>query len=745
MHVSVLCVLLLLAGEVFAQPFTLVNAFSNLTFTRPVLVTHAGDGTNRVFVVQQNGLIRMFQNDSTVSTASTFLNLTNKITSVGNEQGLLGLAFHPNFRENGYLYVNYTATGTGRTVVARYNLLPGNPSKADSLSEVKLLEVYQPFTNHNAGMILFGNDGHLYITLGDGGSGGDPGNRAQNVDSLLGKILRINVDSSATGTNYVVPPDNPFVGIPGRDEIFATGFRNPWRISVDPVSGQIWVGDVGQGAWEEIDLLEKGKNYGWRCYEGNATYNTTGCGSMSNYTFPVKVYANSSPDIAVTGGYIYRGHRRPDLAGAYVYADYGSGKIWRLRYNGGVVSDEALLIDAPFSLSSFGTDELGELYMCNLGGGTIHRFAGGPPTANTILVEPGYKSHNVVADDTLRWRSAPGALSYWLQVARDPAFDTLVVSDSTLTDTTFSANSLSTSTRYYWRVRVKNANGWGIGTTIWSFTTALPPPAAPALLAPSNGVTAQPTSLNLHWMPVPGAGTYHVQLADDSLFGTVQVDLPAVTDTFAVVNGLQHSTTFYWRVRAIGGGGPGPWSDTWWFRTRLETTGSYEVRAGWNVVSVPLTVNNTRSSVLFPTSVSGAYGFQRNTGYVLRDSLQYGIGYWVKFDMLQMVQITGIVREQDTVSVFAGWNLVGAFSVPVDTQQVIQNPPGVLVSPFYKYGGTYEAADSLMPAKGYWVKASGPGQIIFIAPQPQASKQTPATVRPTPDEDLIQLQRNGDR
>jgi glucose/arabinose dehydrogenase len=361
----------------FSQPIQLVNAFPNLRFTKPLFVTHPNDGTDRIFVVQQDGLIRVFANDSAVSSNSTFLDISDKISSSSGEQGLLGLAFHPDYKENGYFFVDYTAPNPRRTVVARYSVMSGNSNKADSLSELKLLEIDQPFSNHNGGMLMFGKDGYLYIGMGDGGSGGDPYGNAQNLGVLLGKILRINVDSSSATTNYAIPPDNPFKGNTQgyREEIYAWGMRNPWRFSQDPVTDQIWVGDVGQDDWEEVDLLENGLNYGWRMMEGTHCYNPrTGC-DQTGLTPPIKEYPHSSGDCSITGGYVYRGKIRPDFVGAYIYGDYCTGRIWMLRYQDGQVTTDSLLIQAPFEISSFGADQKNELYVCNYSGGTIHCFA----------------------------------------------------------------------------------------------------------------------------------------------------------------------------------------------------------------------------------------------------------------------------------------------------------------------------------------------------------------------------------
>jgi hypothetical protein len=334
-------------------------------------MTNSPDLTNRNFVVQQNGLIRVFQNDSNVNTSSTFLNVSNKI-STGSERGLLGLAFHPNYASNGYFYIDYTQVTTGNTIIARYRVSTTDPNKADSLSEQVLLNIYQPYSNHNGGNLLFGLDGYLYINMGDGGSAGDPGNRAQNLDSLLGKILRVDVDNPSGGNNYGIPPTNPFAGGGGRKEIFTWGMRNPWRMTQDPVTGILWCGDVGQNLYEEVDIIENGKNYGWRIMEGLHCYNpSTGC-NQTGLTLPVKEYAHGSSHCSVTGGYVYRGSRRPDLTGRYIYGDYCSGYIWKLKYEGGIVTEDALLTTTPSSLLSFGKDLNNELYMCC--GSAIYRF-----------------------------------------------------------------------------------------------------------------------------------------------------------------------------------------------------------------------------------------------------------------------------------------------------------------------------------------------------------------------------------
>ncbi len=340
-------------------------AFPNLTFNQPVGIASSGDGTSRLFVIEQTGIIRVFQNSRTVSSSSVFLDITSRVL-YGGEQGLLGLAFHPNYAVNGYFYVDYVADNPRRTVIARYSVSTNNPNQALINSEFILLQIDQPFTNHKGGQLAFGADGYLYIGMGDGGSGGDPYGNGQNRASLLGKILRINVDSPSQGRNYSIPPDNPYAGntLGYREEIYAYGFRNPWRFSFDQPTGRFWVADVGQNQREEIDLVGKGKNYGWNIMEGTLTYSS---GSQVGLELPVWEYSHAE-GIAIIGGYVYRGANLTGLFAKYVYGDYGSGKIWALQYEGVAEPVNTLLVDTNLNLSSFGLDERNDLYFCALDG-----------------------------------------------------------------------------------------------------------------------------------------------------------------------------------------------------------------------------------------------------------------------------------------------------------------------------------------------------------------------------------------
>ncbi len=339
-------------------------------FSDPLSLQHVND--DRLFVVEQGGRIKIIQGDGTVNVVP-FINISGLISS-GNERGLLGLAFHPDYANNGYFYVNYTKPN-GDTQVSRFSVDSGNPDLADVNSELPIIGYAQPFSNHNGGNLAFGPDGYLYISSGDGGSGGDPGNRAQNINLLLGKLLRIDVDNPSGGNNYGIPADNPFVGNPNaREEIWAYGLRNPWRFSFDFTENNLWIADVGQGNWEEINrasVSEAGLNYGWRCYEGSQPFNTQDCPPQSELTFPIAEYSHAN-GCSISGGYVYRGSIYTDIAGFYFFADYCSGLI-------GTVDSAGNLIDhGDFSGNwvSFGEDVNKELYIIDIGG-SIYKIKGG--------------------------------------------------------------------------------------------------------------------------------------------------------------------------------------------------------------------------------------------------------------------------------------------------------------------------------------------------------------------------------
>jgi glucose/arabinose dehydrogenase len=361
--------MVLIVNPDISGQYTLQNAFPNLSFDQALFLTHSGDGTNRIFVIERDGIVKVFPNSPSASNTKIFLDITDRVSTSGSEMGLLGLAFHPDYESNGYFYVNYTASNPRRTIVSRFEVT-SNPDSADKDTEFEIISFSQPYENHNGGWIGFRpSDGYLYIAAGDGGDSGDPQNHAQRINTLLGKILRLDVDGSSP---YAIPPTNPFYDSTNAEvkkEIYAWGFRNPWRCSFDPVTDLFFAGDVGQNQWEEIDVVEIGKNYGWRCYEGNHNYNLSGC-NYPEYIDPVWEYDHGE-GYSVTGGYVYRGSGVPSLVGKYIYADYGTRKVWSLEGLNPPTND--LLLTAPGSVTSFGVDENNELYITSFND-NIYRF-----------------------------------------------------------------------------------------------------------------------------------------------------------------------------------------------------------------------------------------------------------------------------------------------------------------------------------------------------------------------------------
>jgi glucose/arabinose dehydrogenase len=333
----------------------------------PVDIQFPGDGTGRMFVLEQAGRIRLVDNGQLAATP--FLDLTDRVHSTGNEQGLLGLAFDPHYTDNGFFYVNYTGE-LGATFISRFRVT-SDPNRADPGSEKNLLHISQPFANHNGGVLAFGPDGYLYAGLGDGGSADDPFGNGQNTDTLLGKILRIDV---AGGDPYAIPADNPFVNGGGKPEIWAYGLRNPWRLSFDRATGDLYIADVGQDAWEEVDYVPAGQggglDFGWNYREGMHPFRGSPPATLQ-LTYPVAEYSHAEGGCSVTGGYVYRG-AMPEWLGIYLYGDFCSGIIWGLMKSDGGWQHR-VLFDSGANITTFGQDGSGEIYLASRGG-TIYRL-----------------------------------------------------------------------------------------------------------------------------------------------------------------------------------------------------------------------------------------------------------------------------------------------------------------------------------------------------------------------------------
>lgn len=399
---SLFCALLTFGGALHAQPLPKVQlrpAFPALTLDHPVWMTEAPDGSGRLFLVEQGGRILILGKGTDGSKTNEFLNIVDRHPFASYEEGLLSLAFHPAFKSNGLCYIyysqqnsNHNAMYPGRSVVSELKISAADTNRVDMKSERILLEIQQPFANHKAGLLTFGPDGFLYLPLGDGGLGCDPFNNAQNSASLLGKMLRLDVNTRANiqrgketvASPYGIPADNPWVGEPdmnglgARHEVYAWGLRNPWRYSFDRQTGEIWAGDVGQDLWEEVDLIVKGGNYGWNVREGFHHFKPGPPGAQ--YIDPVIEYPHK-PELlkespfpkhgigaCVIGGYVYRGAKYPALQGVYLYADFALGSIFGLRYDKGKVTEYGTLLDQPKNISSFAQDADGELYVLTFDG-----------------------------------------------------------------------------------------------------------------------------------------------------------------------------------------------------------------------------------------------------------------------------------------------------------------------------------------------------------------------------------------
>lgn len=446
-----------------AQP--LVSKRTYMTgFSQPLDIVNAGDGSNRLFILQKNGQVRIIR-DSAIEPVA-FLDIADSILDDGSEQGLLSLAFHPLYETNRMFFVYYTNT-EGDITLTRFQASAANPDLADETTGKILLTIPKNATNHNGGDLNFGADGYLYFGTGDGGGGGDPDNNAQDGDTLLGKLIRIDVDTIETAPYYTIPATNPYVSNPNvRDEIWALGLRNPWRWSFDRLNNNMWIADVGQNQWEEVNFVPGtsagGLNFGWRCYEGNHPLNTTGCGPIGNYVFPVHEY-NHDSGFSVTGGFVYRGAEFPALNGYYLMSDFGSGHLWKIISNGSGGWHVSRQDNFQTNVVTYGEAENGELYFATLGG-TIFRVEGpvGAPLPVTLVNFQAQSGTGVV---NLSWETSfeQNLKQFEVQFSEDNQEFTLagvVPALNTLRGETYRFNhTVFNKQRVYYRLKMVDIDG----------------------------------------------------------------------------------------------------------------------------------------------------------------------------------------------------------------------------------------------------------------------------------------------
>lgn len=442
----------LFAAKVSAQQVILEDAFPGVEVNSLLGMEVSDDNSSYVYLVSRSAEIYRVDTEADSYEQELWLDISDRTVS-GGERGLLGLAFHPDFPENNTFYVNYTAPNPLRTVISRFTVDIDGGLQADPDSEEVLLEFNQPLNNHNGGDLAFGPDGHLYIATGDGGGGGDPENNGQDTSTLHGNILRIDVN---TEQGYNIPPDNPFFGSQeGEDEIFAWGLRNPWRISFDRETGDFWVADVGQNAWESLYIVENGKNYGWNIVEGSHCYPIGSTCDTNGLEMPLFEYNHDEGDRSVTGGFVYRGSNNPALTGKYIYGDFISGRVWALNYD--TEQEEVLsnveLINSPRNISSFGEDANGEIYLLDLSTGRVYDIIASPIAPDILSPEDGATEGG---DHSITWSEVQGAETYQVQVASDNDFNSIEFQDEV---TQPAVNTTLDDGTYYVRVRAQNSAG----------------------------------------------------------------------------------------------------------------------------------------------------------------------------------------------------------------------------------------------------------------------------------------------
>ncbi len=662
----------------------------------PVCIAFPPDGSNRIFFSEKNaGRVRIIRHDSLLTTPFVTVSVTNS-----GEQGLLGLTFHPNYPDTPYIYIFYTRSVDRANMVVRYTDQNGVGVSPDTLMVIPRLN---GASNHNGGNIHFGPDGKLYVTVGENA---DPANSQDTSNSnKRGKIHRINADGS-------IPLDNPFPG----NSLFVYGCRNSFDFTFDLPTGKMYSSENGPSCNDEVNLIVAGGNYGWP-NDGNCSYS-----GNPQYKRPLYYWPSNLP--AVTGITVYRGSAFPALNGKMLVSCYNQSSVFQFNLNASGDS----ITSAPTTFLNYGSalDDVdvgpdGYIYIANGSyDGTSHLLRlrpiiSVPPTP--LLISPLNGAVNQARRPTLSWHKSTDAATYHLQVSADSSFSTFIFNDSTLTDTTKLLSPLSYYTQYFWRVKAINSAGKSSFTSAWKFTTIILTPTIPVLASPLNQATELPTDVTLVWYSSDRAETYHLLVSTDSLFGSTLYDVSSLTDTFKLINLLDVNTTYYWKVNATNAGGTSSFSVAWNFTTAgIDTTETIAINNRWNLLSLPVYIPNHTKSELFPGAISNAFEFVTNIGYIVRDTLTNGKGFWLKYPDSSGLSntLTGGVVLEDTINVVLGWNLIGSISDSLQGISVQSLPPGIIESSFYGFNNGYISTPNVIaPGRGYWVKVLSDGKIVL--------------------------------
>ncbi len=663
----------------------------------PVCIAFPPDGSNRIFFSEKNnGRVRIIQHDTLVTTPL----VTVSVTSSG-EQGLLGLTFHPDYPDSPYVYVYYTRSGDRANMVVRYT-----DQNSIGIDPVTLMVIPRTngASNHNGGNIHFGPDKKLYVTVGENAI---PSSAQDTLNTnKLGKIHRINADGTT-------PSDNPFPG----NTIYVYGCRNSFDFTFDQLNGKMYASENGPSCNDEVNLIVAGGNYGWP-NDGNCSYS-----GNAQYKRPLYYWPSNLP--AVTGITIYRGNAFPSLNGKLLVSCYNQSSVFQFSLNASgdsITSGPTTFLNYGSALDDVDVGPDGYIYIANGSyDGTSHLLRlrpliSAPPTP--LLNTPLHGAVNQPRRPTLSWHKSTDATTYHLQVSSDSLFSNFVFNDSTLTDTTKLLPPLSYYTTYYWKVKAINSEGTSSFTPAWKFTTIILTPAVPILSSPANQTTDLPTDVTLVWLRSDRAETYRLLISTDSAFGSLVYDFPTLTDTITLITLLDINTTYYWKANATNTGGTSSYSAIWNFKTAgIDTTESILMNKGWNLISLPVYIPHHTRQELYPGAISNTFTYIPNTGYVTRDTLFNGKGYWLKYpDSSNLtVNFTGGLITNDTIDVVQGWNLIGSISDTVQGISIQSIPADIIVTSFYGYNDGYSSAPHIIaPGKGYWVKVSSDGKIVLM-------------------------------